>query len=939
MTLLHPVWLLLAVPLGVSLLLWQLPSRFLQGLRAVILLLVLFALAGLALRLPSRAGTVIVVADRSLSMPADADERQKQDIGLIQDARGSDEHLAIVSFGQRSAVERLAPSAKFAGFAHEVGGDASNLAEAIDTALALVPRDAPGKILLLTDGRWTGRDPTLAGARAAARGITLDYRMLQRTAASDVAVARVEAPASVGPGESFLITAWVNAPAAQEVTFELRRGDKLLASGKRQVSAGLNRLTFRDRAGPPGTLAYTLRVSAGQSDPVPENNRARLLVGVRGPRPLLLVTAEPDKSGLARLLKAGGLNVKAVRPQDCAWTLEDLSRVAAVLLDNVPAEQLGTAGMETLAAWVRETGAGLMMTGGRGSYGPGGYFRSPLEPIMPVSMELRKEHRKLSLAIVVAMDRSGSMAMPIGGGRVKMDLANLGAVQVLDLLAPGDEFGVIAIDTLPHVIQPIGPVAAKGPIRDRILRIRSEGGGIFIFVALEAAAEMLLKAKAGTKHIILFADAADSEEPGRYAELIAKCRTAGITVSVIGLGRETDKDGALLKDIAKRGGGRCFFSNDPRELPRLFAQDTFVVARSSFLDELTPFRTTAGLNALAGKAFANPPRLGGYNLCYLRPGANLAAVTTDEYTAPVVAAWQAGAGRVLCYTGEADGKYTGPIAKWGQVGELFTSLARWTLGPTGELPGNMLVTQRVNRGVAEVRLHLDPARKGEPFAELPKVNVLRGQGETKPQAEKDRLHWLDADTLGLDVPLHGEETVLATVEVPGHGPGTLPPTCLPYSPEFRPGEGGAGLATMERLARATGGQERVELAGLWQEMPKVPRLVEMGPWLLLAAVLLLLVEIFERRTGLVTRGGRIAWDRVQAASSPLRRKKKAAAKPLPQPAGATRKPISASPTPEPVVEAPESPPSAEPSPEPQPTGAGLLEALRKVQARRPGRKE
>ena len=34
MTLLHPVWLLLAVPLGVSLLLWRLPSRFLQGLLA-----------------------------------------------------------------------------------------------------------------------------------------------------------------------------------------------------------------------------------------------------------------------------------------------------------------------------------------------------------------------------------------------------------------------------------------------------------------------------------------------------------------------------------------------------------------------------------------------------------------------------------------------------------------------------------------------------------------------------------------------------------------------------------------------------------------------------------------------------------------------------------------------------------------------------------------
>src|SRR5262249_49877598 len=157
-------------------------------------------------------------------------------------------------------------------------------------------------------------------------------------------------------------------------------------------------------------------VSGTGDDPVPENNRARVLVGVGGPRPLLHVTGSAD-SGLARLLKAGGLPVKVARPEECDWSLEALSRHSAGPLENGPAAKVGTAGMENLAAWVRETGAGLVMTGGRNSYGPGGYYRSPLEPILPVSMELRNEHRKLSLAIVVALDRSGSMAVPIGGGR------------------------------------------------------------------------------------------------------------------------------------------------------------------------------------------------------------------------------------------------------------------------------------------------------------------------------------------------------------------------------------------------------------------------------------------------------------------------------------------------------------------------------------------
>jgi hypothetical protein len=87
------------------------------------------------------------------------------------------------------------------------------------------------------------------------------------------------------------------------------------------------------------------------------------------------------------------------------------------------------------------------------------------------------------------------MAMPVAGGRQKMDLANLGTAQVLDLLGPSDEFGVIAVDSAPHIIQPLGLIRAKGPVRDKILKINSEGGGIFIFEALEASLAMLKSPK------------------------------------------------------------------------------------------------------------------------------------------------------------------------------------------------------------------------------------------------------------------------------------------------------------------------------------------------------------------------------------------------------------------------------------------------------------
>ncbi len=865
-TLLHPIWLVLAIPLLAAWWVWKPASRFLRYARLITLLLILLALCGLAIKLPSWAGTIVVVADRSFSMPTDSEATQKEAIELIQRAMGNDDRLAVVSFGQNAAIERSPQTGAFAGFTNQVEQDASNLTEAIEKAVALIPQDSPGRVLVISDGRWTGRDPSIAAAKAAMRGIAIDHRLHQRSTANDLAISQIDAPVTVTPGEAFMITAWVKSPKQQEINFELLRGGQMLAAGKTSVISGLNRLTFRDNAGDPGAQGYILKIIGNGEDPVPENNRAKILVGVQGPRPLLVVTTSQN-SGLARLLAAGGMKIKTLLPEQIQWSLDALAQYSGILIENVPAQKIGERGMETITSWVTETGAGIMMTGGRNSYGPGGYFKSPLEPVMPVSMELRQEHRKLSLAIVVAMDRSGSMAVTVGGGRTKMDLANLAAVQVLDMLSPADEFGVVAVDSISHIIVDLNMVDVNAKLRNRILQVDSGGGGIFIYEALTAAAEMLLKAKAGTRHIILFADAADSEEPGKYQELLKQCETAGITVSVIGLGKPSDQDANLLRDIAKRGNGETYFTESAEELPKLFAQDTIVLARSTFLEEPTQIQFTGGLVTLTGKQFKDAPQIGGYNLTYLRPKANLAALTADEYQAPVIATWQAGSGRVLCYTGEADGAYTGAMEGWKDAGEYFTSLARWTAGGESNLPAGMLITQEVRNGVSIIQLHLDPERDNSSprrpgddriettstsLSTLPKVTTLRGVAGSKPTSEKAEMHWTSADTLEVAIPLRGNETALSTVEVAGAGLISLAPVALPYSTEFKPVANDEGQMALARLAQATGGKERIELAGIWRDLPRKMRLIELTPWMLILATLALLAEVLERHSGLIT---------------------------------------------------------------------------------------
>lgn len=847
-----PVWLILLLPLAVFYSLRRPGDPASRCLWLTMVAGVILGMTSPVLQIPSRRGTVIVVADRSQSMPRGSQAAQQQWIGLLGKSMPNGDRLGVISVGGKACVETVPQAAEFPGFSGDVDPCHSNLSEGLWTASSLVADGESARILLLSDGQWTGTDPAAAATALAARGIPVDYRLTERPATGDTFIDRVICPQEVSPGEAFMIAVWIKSPAAGPIRYLLTRNGTPVASGTHEVTGGFSRLVFRDQAGVPGTLAYCIEVEPPTVDPVPENNIARFMTGVRGSLPILHLAPGPA-SGLSELLRSGGLDLVTVLAGEAGLDLVSLSGYAAVVIENVPAQNLGTSGMTDLSAWVQHRGGGLMLTGGKNMFGPGGYFKSPLDPLLPVSMELRREHRKLRLAIAVALDRSGSMAMTAGGGRSKMDLANLGTVQVLDLLSDNDEMGVVAVDSSPHIIVDLDQVNRVRAHRRRILSIDSQGGGIFIYEALVAASKMLLEAEAGTRHIILFADAADSEEPGAYLSLIEKCRQANITVSVVGLGKETDVDAQLLKDIARSGEGRCFFTDNPHEIPQLFAQDTFAVARSTFIEEVTPVKLTGGALTVTGHTFSPPPAIGGYNLCYLRPTANLVGVTEDTYHAPWVASWEAGNGRVLCLTGEADGNYAGPVAQWQSLGEFYTGLARWTAGFQADLPDGMVLTQSVDDGLCRVDLHLSPDRDQNPSTGLPRLNVLVSTPAKDPASISVDMGWVNADQLQASCPLSGQDTVLATVLFPDGKKALLPPVCLPYSPEYCVPRPDKGRRVLERIATTTRGEECLNMTDIWHKLPHRRREVNLGPWAFALSIIAFLIGIFHRRTGWLLR--------------------------------------------------------------------------------------
>jgi Mg-chelatase subunit ChlD len=806
---LYPELLLLLVPL-LFLYWWRTRAPQLGGAARVAILIVIALLAAVPIGpLGGKGVDLVVVADLSRSMPGDSRARELEIVKLLEDKRRTGDRVGIVTYGREARIERLPEEFGAAeSFVQAVDADGSDLGGAIGLAATLIPRERPGRILVLSDGEANGTPVQAAAHEAAARGLPIDFRTFTRGQAADLAVESLDVPGTVDEREPFQFTATVRTDRTVDSEAVLFRDGVEVARTVRTFRPGPTQLTFRDVIDRPGVARYRLQLAAA-GDRVPENNIGDAAVRIQAPAAILLVNASGGPDNLSRALSSGKLRVHTITPSAMPQDLAGLLAFRAVILENVPATQVGPQALAALARFATDVGGGVLVTGGTASYGVGGYFKSALEQDLPVSMELKNEHRKLSLAMVVALDRSGSMARPAGEGRTKMDLANAGACAAIETLAPFDEIGVIAVDSAAHVVRPLGSASDKEAICDEVRRIQSMGGGIFTYTALVTAANMVQESDKGTRHIVLFADAADAEEPGEYERLLETVTRVGITVSVIGLGTETDSDAAFLKDVAARGKGRIHFTASVDELPQLFAQEAITAARSSFVTEPTSVRALPDM-VLLGELPRSPfPGVDGYNLTYLRPGATMGVVTTDEYKAPVLAFWHRGLGRVAALTTEVDGQYSRRLNAWNDFAGFTLGLGRWLLG--GDPPTGVQATIEREGGQGVVRVELDPgrARGGPADVRSATAAIVPPDSAERSAGQRLTLSWVGEDTLEARFPLHKAGLHLGAVQL---GNGTvlpLAPLSLPYSPEFEPKlDPAEGSNTLREIARITGGVER-----------------------------------------------------------------------------------------------------------------------------------
>lgn len=847
-----PEWLLLLPAL--AFVGWRWPMLGLhRPRRAAALLVTVLLLADP--RLPSRRGgmDLWVLLDRSASTAGLVDEGAAEWLGILEANRpGRHDQLHTVDFAadvvaDESEGKAIPPSRR----------NLTRSALALRHVLAAQSGTRPARVLVITDGYST--EPLReVGQQLLATGIPLDYRLAQAPADGDTRLARVSLPTRTRTGEAFVLGINVSGPPGKKVPMTLFRDDQEI--GNDEVTLGDDgRATTEwiDRLDAEGAHRYEV-VLAPPEDPRLANNRGEAWIEVTGGPRVLLITRHPDDP-LAEAFASQGLDVDLVTEPEAA-TPGRLAGARAAVIHNVPAFDLDDAFLEALDFFVREQAGGLLMVGGRHAFGSGGYFRSPLDPLLPVSMELKTEHRKLAVAMAIVLDRSGSMSAAVAGGAggnaTKMDLANSGAIATLDLLGSSDLISVFAVDSSPHTIVPLTPVGGnKGRLRAAISRIKSMGGGIYVYNGLSAGWKELRKATVGTRHIILFSDAADSEEPGNYRALLRKITGKGGSVSVIGLGNKGDTDANLLRNIARLGKGRIQFTENAAEIPRLFASETVTVARSAFLDEPVACRPTGAWEEISPAPIDWIEEIDAYNLSYAREGASVALLSGDDYAAPLVATIRRGLGRSAAVSFPLAGEHSARVRSWPGYGGFVKTLSRWLAGD--EMPPGIGLQHRLEGTRLTVDLHYLPESWATEIAGHP-PRLRLAVGSDKPVVREHPWQRLAPGHFAASVDVGENALVRGVVQVGGHA--------LPFGPVV------AGLSTewtfdpdrlreLRLLSARTGGVDRADLATAWTRPPVWQR-VDLHLPLATLLLLLILGDAFLTKTGIQLR-----WPKLKAGAA------------------------------------------------------------------------
>lgn len=645
-------------------------------LRSLIFLMVILLLAGFTLQQVSNRATTLFLVDSS-----DSIYQKEKALSFVRDAvksMGRNDEAGIINFGENTTIELLPDKNPLLDeMQTRVNPSFTNIEKALVMAQSLMPWNHQKRVMLLTDGRENAGDALRQAKQMHEKGYVIDIYPIDSEVHKEVQVQELKVPDSVHLNEQFEIAVTVKSNIHTEATLQLYSDRRLTAQKKVVLNKGINQFAFSDKAVNGGMVTYQAEVLT-DSDTVSQNNALSSFTYVKD-IPEILIVQESGDAGreLAEILKED-VHVTVLNSKQVPVELSEMLKYDAFVLANVSADSLGESFLSNLETAVSHQGKGLLVTGGDNSYGPGGYYKTTLEKVLPVNMDIKPKEEEPNLALLLVIDKSGSMASG-DYGIPKMELAREAAIRSTEVLKQNDMIGVIAFDdAFKWVVTPQSMDNLQA-IQDAIGTIRA-GGGTQILPPLEEAYESIQKLDTKLKHIILLTDG-QAEKEG-YEPVIEGLREKGITLSTVAVGRGADR--LLMKALAAGGQGRYYETDEFTDIPKIFAKEVFLAGKK-YLTNRTFIPRLAGSSEIL-KGIDAVPQLDGYVATTAKKTANVIFASDEED--PILASWQYGLGRTVAWTPDVQGIWTYDWMNWKDSARFWKNVISW------------LVQQNLSKGYA-----------------------------------------------------------------------------------------------------------------------------------------------------------------------------------------------------------------------------------------------
>lgn len=178
---------------------------------------------------------------------------------------------------------------------------------------------------------------------------------------------------------------------------------------------------------------------------------------------------------------------------------------------------------------------------------------------------------KHSIAMVLVVDRSGSMGTKLRNGLTKMSYAKTSAWRTAQALDRGDRVGVVSFGDLQRarVELPMTDATDKGSVHAGIQKLAFFNEYTYLLKGLRLAHGMLANEQAAVKHVVVISDGEFNVQQSLRREAFLMSSRSKITVSIISIIDEHTDAGfqAKAKDIADDGGGMFIATANVEAVP------------------------------------------------------------------------------------------------------------------------------------------------------------------------------------------------------------------------------------------------------------------------------------------------------------------------------------------------------------------------------------